>query len=415
MLSFTATIVYLMFIVGPLTVSTTFLGSELVYEYLLLSGFVAVYLMVGDYFGWRLERSSLVPESTRLELSNAVYYALVVFLLGSILFNAVLHENIPLLDLISNADYADIRAYHAKSSQTFYYASYLINYCNFLVAPLLFYYLVESPRSRHLVVLLPLFILSYVFFLGTLPLVFFTLFVIGLYVSIRLKFHLYRWLIIALVGMTIFSSFNYINAISPERNASSPKLYAIADLYRIDESSGVKALIDNKIYRVMWVPSDVSAVWYRYFVEHAENSGKGYAIKYPNVIGIEYYVSRFSDKYTSDIFAFASFEVDALVRFGWPGFFLTMLAWLLIRLMIARVAMLCGRGLVHSYLLLGTSILLPMASIPAIAFSNGFVVAIILIFLFFDKNKVNFDIALKRLRKQRGADLKAITTSMRKS
>ena len=95
--------------------------------------------------------------------------------------------------------------------------------------------------------------------------------------------------------------------------------------------------------------------------------------------------------------------------------YLLLSGFVAVYLMIARVAMLCGRGLVHSYLLLGVSILLPMASIPAIAFSNGFVVAIILIFLFFDKNKVNFDIALKRLRKQRGADLKAITTSTRKS
>jgi len=368
----------------PASISLIVINNDISVNYFYLALLVTLILFVIDVISSKISGNSEI-ELSRLLDNKLLFYISLLFLFVSLILNIYIHDGIPILDFIENKDYANTRAFHAKSSNLFIYASYAINYCDYLFIPYVLYYALNNKRYALLVILSPVFLLSYIFFLSKLPITFCLFVVMGVYFSCKYKFSLYKYI---LVVMLVMSAISLVNVLSVSGSgADKSNNYAVAGVYRSVDQDGLYGFLNNKIYRVFWVPSEVSALWLDYNKSNGEEVGAGFTVNYPNIIGKKYYVSRYPDKYTNDLSAYASFEVDALVRYGYVGMFLSFAVWGSARFIMAYWVKQYGNNLINSYFLVGSAMMLPQASIQALMLSNGFIFIILAPYLISLLNK----------------------------
>ncbi len=402
MLNFAPTIGYCFFIAIPGFLNAYILSAEYSYEFFYFSLGVLFFLFCVDLFFFRIEGKKYSKKDfTKIIVSKPIVYSSIIFIILSLLINVVLHDGIPLLDSWWGSSYSETRAFHAKSSNLFYYSSYLINFCNFLFIPLVFFALAESSNIKGLIITSPLFILSYSFYLNLFAIIFFFSFVFMFYVSVKTELKIYRWLMLFVVCISVVSLYKHSDSIQNYALNEPNKIYSIADVYRKDEGDSIFAKIEGKVvYRLVLVPSDVAMSWFRYFHESDSEIGEGYNVNYPNLIGVKYYVGRYKDKYTGDISAFTSFDTDSLVRFGVGGLMFFLVMWILMRLLISYILTVCGSQLLHGYILISAAIFLPMASMPAFALSNGFLFGVLALLLLCRNGCIQFLNAKEFLKSQ---------------
>lgn len=157
--------------------------------------------------------------------------------------------------------------------------------------------------------------------------------------------------------------------------------FTVADQIRLlrsqaDLFTDYENIVSYLSYRFVLIPVDVSFRWYEWIAEHAVFMD--FTTGLASEIGRSVYFSRFPDFFLESVSAYASFDADWYVRFGYFGVTFAIVLVCSLRIILALLMRYLGHERAYAFATLALSLLLPQASIHAILIAQGFLLMLII-------------------------------------
>ena len=401
MVNFLPTIVWVATIVVPALGFLGIYGDYLfIFEYQAIVCIVAVCLFSADYIGYKVffGVSREVSRISSPSFSSIAFFCLVI----SCLYAALLPEWPLVRFLFSDLVVSELALVREKASKLSGFPSWFayLGQSFFLLAVVFFAGIWESKKRFAVFGLLWLVLLGFwdgSKFKGILV----CLLLLTGWVSSVMQVNFNRVLgfllpLILSIGLLYTFHLKSLSFDSPLRdevtiNAKGEKFpYSFGDILRVDRNKvnqnpssiagRVNDVFDYLAYRVFVIPSDVSLRWFEY--RHYQ-----YPIEYglerrlANKIGVWAFWERFPQYFLPSVSAYASFDTDATVRFGFWGLAVALICICSCRILFSILCARLSAADMYAVVLCIWALMLPAASIQALIIAQGF--GLLLACLFF--------------------------------
>jgi len=339
------------------------------------------------------------------------YFCLSVIIMGLHLWNM---EKIPLIEkyfstMQSPVLLAQLREQSSKLLKVPFFIKYLFSMVSTIFMPIAISLFFVNGKFLWGCVALTLALLYAAMTLAVFPLIILSVslllvfFICGKTTNNNQKGKLFiGGLVVLLIARMTWVSIETFSAFAKTRWSSGSVVCAqgasdcsMADKYRILKQNGELGGPEKKlylyiIYRVLWVPHEVSYYWYKYFPQNNEGylglsdylpSARNESFVHPaNKVGRWAYYERFPDQYLKSVYAYSSVDADAYARGGLWGLCIVSIMVFFMRIgLLGCTTSPFGRTL-YGLGLCQLSVLPAQASVAAILVAQGFFVILGLAF-----------------------------------